>query len=170
MHVAGAMTTDGQEGQIDLRLQGDDAIGSVTLAGSEIALIRWTARSTCRRHGLLGLARAPRRLGAVRRPLGDPARGRGGGFAEFSLTGFADALRNPDDGEIQDEVARHDDVVVVRQENGSTLTVADEDPSYPLEMTNTGDSTGTVTFDQFGETAEITAPANPLDLSALAGG
>ena len=79
-------------------------------------------------------------------------------------------MRNPSDGTIENEVTRGDDVVVVEQENGSTLTVADDDPSYPLELTNEGDSTGKVTFDRFGETTDISPPVNPLDLSQLAGG
>ena len=83
-------------------------------------------------------------------------------------------MRNPSDGAIKDEVSEGDvdgeDVVVVQQENGSTLKVADDDPAFPLEMSNSGDSTGTVTFDRFGETTDISAPVNPLDLSQLAGG
>jgi hypothetical protein len=62
------------------------------------------------------------------------------------------------------------DVAVVRQDDGSTLRVADDDPSYPLELTNKGDSAGTVTFSRFGEKQEISAPVNVLDLDALAGG
>lgn len=176
VHVAGTMSTDGQEGQIDLQLQGEDAIGSITLGGTEIQLI--TA-------GGAVYAQAPLEFwtsfgipdGAAamfeNRWVTVPGEA-GAGFAEFSLAGFADELRNPSDGAIKDEVSEGEvdgeDVVVVEQENGSTLKVADDDPAYPLEMTNSGDSTGTVTFDRFGETTDISAPVNPLDLSQLAGG
>lgn len=176
VHVSGTMTTDGQEGQLDLQLQGEDAIGSLTLDGSEIQLI--AAGGTVYAQAPLKFWTSLGIPGGVQTMLDGrwvtlPAEA-GAGFAEFSLSGFADELRNPSDGPIEDEVSEGevggDDVVVVRQENGSTLKVADDDPSYPLEMTNAADSTGTVTFDRFGETTDISAPVNPLDLSSLAGG
>lgn len=176
VHVSGTMTSDGQEGQLDLQLQGEDAIGSITLAGSEIELIIV---------GGVAYAQAPPEFWASSGlPEGAAAMvenrwvtvpgDAGAGFGEFTLAGFADELRDPADGAIQDAVSEGEvdgeDVVVVAQENGSTLKVADDDPSYPLELTNTGDTTGTVTFDRFGETSDISAPVNPLDLSQLAGG
>ena len=60
--------------------------------------------------------------------------------------------------------------MIVEQEDGSSLKVADDDPSYPLELTNSGDSEGTVRFSGFGETEDITAPADALDFSQLVGG
>ncbi len=97
----------------------------------------------------------------------------GAAFSEFSLAGFVDELRNPD-GEVKEDVAEGEvdgeDVVIVEQEDGSNLKVANTDPSYPLELTNDGDSAGTVRFSGFGETEDITAPADAVDLSQLAGG
>ncbi len=63
-----------------------------------------------------------------------------------------------------------EDVVVVEQDNGSSIKVVDDDPSYPVEMTSEGDSTGTVTFSGFGEEEDITAPTDALDLAELMGG
>jgi hypothetical protein len=176
VHVVGAITADGQEGRIDLQLQGEDAIGSMTVGGTEIQLI--TAGGTVywqaplefwASFGLPDGAAATFENRWVIVPAEASA-----DFAEFSLAGFANELRNPSDGAIRDEVSEGvvdgEDVVVVRQENGSTLKVAAADPSYPLEMSNAGDSTGTVRFDRFGETTDISAPVNPLDLSQLAGG
>ncbi|MBN1094318.1 hypothetical protein JKP75_18230 [Blastococcus sp. TML/M2B] len=39
VHMAGTMTTDGEEGEVDLQLQDDDASGTITLGGVEIELI-----------------------------------------------------------------------------------------------------------------------------------
>ena len=176
VHVAGTMTTDGQAGDIDLLLQGEDALGSITLDGAEIQLISVG--------GAVYLKGDPEFWASLGLPAeavamfdgewvtapGDAA----AGFAEFSLSGFADELRNPSDGEITNEVTSGEvdgeDVVVVEQEGGGTLKVADDDPSYPLEMSNSGDSAGTVTFSRFGEKQDITAPVGALDLAELIGG
>lgn len=97
----------------------------------------------------------------------------GAAFSEFSLAGFVDQLRNLD-GAVKKEVTEGnvdgEDVVVVEQEDGSNLKVANSDPTYPLQLTNSGDSSGTVTFSGFGETEDITAPADALDLMAVMGG
>jgi hypothetical protein len=93
-------------------------------------------------------------------------------FQDFSLAGFIEELRNPEtpvkkdveSGEVDGE-----DVVIVEQEDGSRLSVADAEESYPLEMTNKGDSPGTLTFSRFGEKEDITAPADALDLNELMG-
>jgi hypothetical protein len=173
--IAGTMTTQGEEGEVDLHLQGEDAIGTITFAGTEIQLINaggavymqappefWTS------FGLPAEAAAQFDGQWVVVPAEA-----GAGFAEFSLAGIVDELRNPD-GEVKEEVAEGEvdgeDVVVVEQEDGSSLKVADDDPAYPLELTNNGDSSGTVTFSGFGETEDITAPADALDLTELMGG
>jgi hypothetical protein len=98
----------------------------------------------------------------------------GAGFQVFTVDGFVDELRAPDGG-VEDEVTRTevdgDDAVVVELTQGGTLTVLDDDPAYPVEVTNeeTG-STGTVTISRFGETEDISAPADALALDALPGG
>jgi hypothetical protein len=173
--IAGTMSTQGEEGEVDLHLQGDDAIGTITMAGTEIQLLNvggtayiqaapefWTS------FGLPDEAAAQFEGQWVVVPAEA-----GASFAEFSLDGFVDELRNPD-GEVEEDVTEGqvdgEDVVIVEQEDGSTLKVANSDPSYPLELSNDGDSSGTVTFSGFGETEDITAPADALDLTEVMGG
>lgn len=172
VHVSGTMTTDGQQGHIDLLLQGDDVLGTLTLGGADLqiigsggALYMQAPAEFWASSGLPPEARAM----FEGRWVKVPAEGMEG-MEEFSLPGFAGELRNPSDGAIRDEVATDGDVVVVSQEDGSTLRVADDDPAFPLELTNKGDSAGTVTFDRFGEKQDIAPPVNALDLSTLAGG
>jgi hypothetical protein len=173
VHVAGTMSMpDGQEGEVDLQLQGDDVLGILTIGGHDLQLIVadgvlymqappefWTEQGM----PAAGLALLEGRW--VKLPTEDA-----GGFDAFSLSGFTTELRTPSDGSIEDAVTTDGDVVVVRQEDGSTLNVADDDPAYPLGYTNRGDTTGTITFSRFGEKQDIVAPVNPLDLAALAGG
>jgi hypothetical protein len=173
--VAGTMTTQGEEGEVDLHLQGEDATGTITMGGAEIQLINVG--------GTAYLQAAPEFWSSFGLPaeVVDAFDGKwvvipgeaGAAFAEFSLAGFVDELRNPD-GEVQEDVTEGEvdgeDVVIVEQEDGSSLKVANADPSYPLELTNDGDSAGTVRFSGFGETEDITAPADAVDLSESMGG
>jgi hypothetical protein len=175
VHAAGTVNQDGEEGELDIHLQGDDAIGTFTLGGREVELISvdgqaymqgapefWTS------FGLPEQVAA----GLAGQWVVLPAEA-GAGFSEFSLQGFVDELRSPGEGQIESEVSAGEvdgeDVVVVEQSDGSTLKVADDDPSYPLEIVN-ADEGGTIRFSRFGETEDITAPADPVDFAQLIGG
>ncbi|MBN1095565.1 hypothetical protein JKP76_05680 [Blastococcus sp. TML/C7B] len=174
VHMAGTMTTDGEEGEVDLQLQDDDASGTITLGGVEIELISVD--------GDVYMKAAPEFWASFGMPEeaaaefdgkwvavpGDAAEG----FADFSLAGIADELRSGED--VKDETRKDeldgDDVVIVEQEDGSQLTVADDDPAYPLQMKGGDDSEGTVTFSDHGEKKDISAPKDVLDLESVMGG
>jgi hypothetical protein len=175
-HVSGTVTADGQSGDVDLQVQQEGMTGTLTLGGFDLQIL-----------GVDGnvYLQGPREFwGAFGIPDGSQAMfddrwvivpdEAAAGFLEFSLAGFTEELRNPSDGEIKDEVTSDErdgeDVVVAAQDNGSTLTVLDDDPSYPVELTSEGNSTGTVTFSRFGETEDIVAPTDAIDLAELAGG
>ncbi|PZU43138.1 MAG: hypothetical protein DI571_10000 [Arsenicicoccus sp.] len=173
--VSGEMTSNGEEGEVDLHVQGDDLTGTITTAGVELQLLSV---------GGSVYMQAPPEFWAS---FGMPEDMAGtfedqwvvvpgeamAEFDEFSLDGFVDQLRNPE-SEVQEEVTEDEldgeDVVVVEQADGSRLFVANDDPAYPLQMTNDGDSAGTITFSRFGEEEEISAPADAIDLMAMMGG
>ncbi len=174
VHMSGTMTTDGEEGEVDLQLQGDDVSGSITIGGIEIELISVggdvymkAAPDFWASFGMPEEAAAEFEDKWVAVP-GDAAED----FADFSLAGIAEELRSPDD--IKDETRKDevdgDKVVIVEQEDGSALVVADDDPSYPLEMRGGGDSEGTLTFSDHGKKQNISAPKNVLDLESVMGG
>lgn len=176
VHVAGTMSVAGEDSQIDLHLQGGDATGSITMGGAELQLISVdgavymkTSPEFWTNMGLPAEAGAMFDGKWIAVPPAQAAE-----FEEFSLAGIAGELRNPSDGEIKDEVTSDEvdgkSVVVVEQEDGSTVKVADDEPSYPLEMTGTGDSEGKLTFSRFGEKEDITAPADAMDPAELMGG
>jgi len=174
--IAGTLTTQGQQGEVDLHLQGEDATGTLTVDGTQIQLLNVGGQVYLQAPGefwgSFGLPAAATAQFEGRWVV-VPADA-GSGFEEFSLAGFVDELRNPDgvvkEEVTEDEVDGMDVVVVVEQEDGSRLTVADADPTYPVELSNDGDSAGSVRFSGFGETEEITAPTDALDLTALLGG
>lgn len=174
VHMAGTVDQDGEESEVDLHLQGEDAIGSLSMGGLEIELLSvdgavylkggadfWSS------FGMPAEATSMFEDKWVTVPEEEAA-----GFQEFSFAAIVDQFRNPE-SEIQEEVSSGEvdgtDVVVVEQEDGSTLSVADDDPSYPLELTGADDA-GTLTFSRFGEEEDITAPEDAIDLSEMMGG
>jgi hypothetical protein len=174
VHVAGTIEQDGEEGDVDLHLQGEDATGTLTLGGAEVELLSVD--------GQVYLQAPPDFWAGFGMPeeiaaqfdgqwVIVPAEG-ASEFQDFSLQGFIDELRNPG-SEVKDDVTTGEvdgeDVVVVEQEDGSRLSVADADDAYPLRIENEGDSPGTLNFSRFGEEEDITAPDDALDLNDLAG-
>jgi hypothetical protein len=172
VHMSGTITEDGEEGEVDLHLQGDDAIGSITLSGVELQLLSVGGdvylQGASDFWGSFGLPEeAAAQLDGQWVIVPDDAASE---FQEFSIAGIVDQLRNPDD-EVEDEVTTDEvdgeDVVVVEQGDGSKLAVADDDPSYPVSISNEGDSSGTLTFSRYGEEEDITAPDDAVDLADL---
>ena len=173
--VAGTVAQDGEEGEIDLHLQGADAIGTINFGGSEIEFLNVGGTAYMKAPpGFWGSFGLPEDIAAqfegkwVTVPSDAASQ-----FEQFSLDGFIEALRDPD-GEVKEEVKEDeldgDPVVIVEQEDGSRLTVANDDPSYPLELTNEGDDAGSVIFSRFGEEEEIEAPTDAVDLTEMMGG
>lgn len=175
VHVEGTMSQDGSEAEIDMQLQGEDAAGSVSMDGAEVELVLVDGAQYLRAGADFWAATAgvPQQVAAsldgqwVVVPEGSSD------FADVSLVGIVDSLRNPDTPvveEVREDELDGQDVVVVEQEDGSELFVADEDPPYPLQITNADGGSGTLTFSGFGEEEDISAPADALDLAELGAG
>ena len=174
VHVAGTLEQEGEEGEIDLQLQGDDAMGTLTLGGVDVELLNVDGQVYLQAPGEFwgGFGMPEEALALLEdKWIIVPDEG-AAEFEDFSLAGFVDQLRNPE-SEVKDDVTTGEvdgtDVVVIEQEDGSTLSVADAEKSYPLEITNKGDAPGTLTFSRFGEEEDITAPSDPVDLEELMG-
>jgi hypothetical protein len=174
VRLAGSMTQDGEETEIDMQLQGDDAAGTITVEGTEIELISVDGDVYLKAtEELLASFGAPAEQTAdfegrwIMMPGEDAA-----DFEDFTLDSFIEQLRDPDD-EVKDETSSEeldgDSVVVVEQEDGSTLTVADDDPPYPLELSGSEDEEGTVTFSDHGEEFDISAPDDVISEEELQG-
>jgi hypothetical protein len=174
VHIEGDVDQGGEKGSVDLHLQGGDATGSITFSGVELKLLSVGGKAYLQAPGEYwtssGLPEAAATMFADKWVVVPGAAA--DQFSEFSLKGMVDQFRDPD-AAIEKDVSSGEvdgkDVVVVQQEDGSTLSVADDDPAYPLELDNKGEATGTITFTRFGEKEKITAPADALDLEALAG-
>jgi hypothetical protein len=175
VHIDGTLQQDGEEGAVDLHLQGEDVTGSLTMSGAELQLVvvdgTVYAQGGADFWGSFGMPEEGASLVVGKWIiLPDEAAGE---FEDFSLAGIVKNFRDPESA-IEDDVRSDEldgkDVVVVEQEDGSTLSVADDEPSYPLSLTNKGDSEGTLNFSRFGEKEDISAPADAVDLTELMGG
>jgi len=174
VHVAGTIAQEGEEGEIDLQLQGADAIGTLTFGGSEIEFLNVGGTAYMKAPpGFWGSFGLPEEVAAqfegqwVTVPAEAASQ-----FQQFSLDGFVEELRNPSSDikkDVKEDELDGDPVVIAEQQDGSTLTVANDEPAYPLEIKNKGDEEGTVTFSRFGEEEKIEAPADALDLTELRG-
>ncbi|WP_324274879.1 hypothetical protein [Blastococcus brunescens] len=174
VHVSGAIDQDGQEGEVDLHLQGEDATGTISLGGAEVELLSVDGTSY--------LKASPEFWASFGMPEGMttlfedqwivlPGEA-AGQFGDFTLAGIVEELRNPESplgDEVRTDELDGEDVVVVEQEDGSTLTVADDEKPYPLRMTG-DDTPDGITFSRFGETEDITVPDDALDLEDMMGG
>jgi hypothetical protein len=174
VHVAGTIEQNGEEGEVDLHLQGEGVTGTLTVGGVEVELLSVDDQ--------VYLQAPPKFWSGFGMPEEFAAQFDGqwvivpadgaSEFADFTLAGFVDQLRNPE-SPVEDDVTTDEvdgqDVVVVEQEDGSTLSVADDENAYPLRITDNGDNPGTLTFSRFGEEEDITAPDDALDLNELAG-
>ncbi|CCG05609.1 hypothetical protein [Blastococcus saxobsidens] len=174
-HVSGALTSDGEEGEVDLHVQGDDVTGSITTDGVELQLLSVDGSVYLQAPpdfwASFGM---PEEMAAAFEDKWVVVPGQAmAEFDDFSLDGFVEQFRNPE-SEVQEEVTEDEidgqEVVVVEQEDGSTLSVANDEPSYPVRITNDGDSSGTVTFSRFGEEEDISAPSDVIDLMEMMGG
>ena len=171
VHLAGTMEQDGDEAEIDMQLQGEDAAGSLTIGGSEIELIVAGGQQFLKAGADFWTS------GGVPEDAASQLDGQwvslpseASDFQEFSLAQIVDDLRNPDSTvqeDVEEDELDGEDVVVVSQEDGSRLFVAADEPTYPLQLTSDGDQAGTLTLSRFGEEEEISAPEDALDLADL---
>jgi hypothetical protein len=174
VHVAGTVDEDGDQGAIDLQLQGEDTLGTLTFGGAEVQLLTVGGKSY--------LQGAPEFWASLGLPAEASANFEGQWvvipdeqattFEQFSLAGFVDQLRDPGSTPKKDVRADEvdgDPVVVVEQEDGTTLTVANAERAYPLTVEDTGDTPSKLVFSAFGEKDDISVPPDALDLSEVLG-
>jgi hypothetical protein len=163
------------EEKIDLQLQGEDASGTLTFNGADVQLLNVDGKAYLQAPaefwGSFGLPDEATALFGSKWVVvpGEAARQ----FQDFSLAAFVDDLRHPTSDvkdAVKDDEVGGDPVVIIAQEDGSSLTVANAEKAYPLKLTNKGDSPSSLTFSDFGEKNDITAPEDAIDLAEMAGG
>ena len=175
VHLTGSGTTDGKQLDVDLHLQGDDAMGTMSVSGEKLHIVATGGKFYIQASsGFWSQSGVPASAGSA---LADkwvivPSEA-AGQLMPFSLKSLAEQLRAPTDAKIKDDVRTSTlhgkKVVVVTQTDGSTLDVAATGTPYPLQAVDKGKNPGTITASDFGKKTTITAPSGALDLSQLGG-
>jgi hypothetical protein len=178
VHAAGNVTSGGQTIGLNLDFTGANVGGSLTIGGNNVQIIKIGDVVYLKGDRNFYLSVANGNTAAVNaignkwlKASGSDAKD----FNEFSLDGFADAFK-PDSagGQLNPGLGRETldgkPVVVVTQQDGSRLLVANTGKAYPLRLENKGTSEpGRIDFTKFDTPVAIAAPPSGevLDLSKL---
>jgi hypothetical protein len=172
VRLVGTVKSDGQPIRLDLTLAGNASKGTLTINNNDVQLIKIDQSVYIKGDTDFLKTYAKGNTAAVEALNGRWLKTEStSDFDNFSLDGFANALKggsgsskvNP---KVTQSTLNGQKVVVISQTDGSTLTVANTGPAYPLVLSSKGDSAGQVTFSDYNAPASITAPTDVLDLSS----
>lgn len=176
LHVAGSVPASGAPTSFDLSLvAGHGATGSLTINRVRFDLIR-----IGRAIYVKGSPAFYRRFGRTAAQLlvgrwlkGDATAGSFSGIGPFTdLQTFLGKVLSPGLRLTKGTASTIAGVpsIAVRDPSGGTLRVATTGKPYPVTITQTGASGGTVTFDRWNAAVLLRAPADAVDLKQLAAG
>jgi hypothetical protein len=169
-HVKGTGVFEGHPVKIDLRISGTSTSGALAVEGVRVEFTKIGAITYVKGSGAalgrLGASPAVARFGADRwLELGPKQVTLWEGF---SLAELADQLVH-DDSPVEPQVTQAtlhgQQVVVLTQQNGSKLYVANTGRAYPLRGEYKGAAPGRITFTEYGTDFRITAPENAIDIA-----
>jgi hypothetical protein len=171
VHAAGTGTSEGQAVRVDLRIQGGSLAGTIEQGGGRFEFISIGNDTYFRADEggmkLMGVPPAIQRLAAGRwAKLSSKQMN----FQEFSLDSLAAELTNNTStlaSTVEQATLDGNKVVVVSQQDGSKLYVANTGPAYPLRTDSTGTDPGRLDFTEYGVDFHITAPSNAVDITKL---
>jgi hypothetical protein len=169
VHVVGTALNQGKPVQVDLHIQGNDSTGTMQLEGVklQITTIGSTTYLKADRQTweALGVPAAVSQRVADRWVKARPQQV--GGLTGFTLENLAAQLTKNDsplEPKVQQATLDGDKVVVVSQQDGTKLYVANTGPPYPLRGEKKGSDAGRVDLTEYGTDFHITAPSNAMDL------
>jgi hypothetical protein len=175
VHLAGNVTSDGQQIKLDLLLTGSDSKGTLTISGNDVQLIRIGDDVYIKGDpdflkqiaGSKG-AEVADQLNGKWLKAGSAQKD---SFDAFSIDGFANLLKadSSTNATVRQSELNGAKVVVVTQKDGSALSIANTGPAYPLLLDSKGDDGGNVTFSDYNAAVSVTAPSSSdvLDLDAI---
>ncbi|RBY96958.1 hypothetical protein DQ237_04965 [Blastococcus sp. TF02-8] len=176
VHVSGSVEEGGVVQELDMQFQGEDASGSITMGGVAVQLVLVGGQAYVQAPAEFWTSSGvPEEFSAQldgQWVLMPPEAAQE--FGSLTLSGLVDTLRSSGGDSVRGKVTSDEvdgeKVVVVTQADGSSLTALDDEENpYPVRIEDKGDEPATVEFSGFGETTQIVAPPNPLDLNTLGG-
>jgi hypothetical protein len=174
VHVKGTGgIIDSTPAQFDLRIQNGSSSGTITLEGAHFEITRVGeviyVKADEAALESLGVPPEMHGLGADRWLKLAPQEA--SGLEGFSLDSFAQQLttnESPLETEVEQTELGDRRVVVISQENGSRLYIANTGPAYPIRGELKGANEGRIDFSEYGVDFQITAPENYVELGELA--
>ncbi|HSP38412.1 MAG TPA: hypothetical protein VLR26_11725 [Frankiaceae bacterium] len=162
VHVKGTMTKQGQTETLDVQFQGEDTAGTVQDAGVTLNIVKTGGKLYVKAPEqfwakTVGPAAAPK---LANKWLVQDA-SMAGNVSSLTLQGIAASLNAADSplkpgvttGSVDGQKA-----VLVTQQDGSQLAVANTGAPLPLQVTENGPSKGSLNFTGYGQPQPITAP------------
>lgn len=172
VHVTGTVSQQGQSEQLDVRFQGDDATGTVTVGGQAAQLVRTGGKLYLKASASFW----SRTAGAAGNALGDKwlvvdgDQATSGSLTLQSLAASLDATGSQLTPQTTTATVDGASAVVVSQQDGSTLAVAATGTPYPLRIINKdAQAAGQISFSDYGKTVGITAPQGAVTLQQATG-
>jgi hypothetical protein len=167
VHVVGDSTSDGQKTQVDLRLTGSNAVGTIKTDTANVSLI--TVGNTAYVKGY-GSQLSPAVAAKLRNTWIKQSTTTGqGAFTMESISTSLTRSFTPN-GKVTRGKLRGRAVVIVQGSNQgqpAAIWVANTGPAYPLRLAGT--STGaTLDLVDYGAPVRVTAPRSALDASQVA--
>ncbi len=162
VHVKGTLTQQGQSQALDVQFQGEDTSGTVQLDGVTISIVKTDGKVYLKAPEQFwaktaGPTAAPKL--ANKWLVQDAAKA--GNVSSLTLQGVAASLNAADSplkpGVMTSQVDGQP-AVIVTQQDGSTLAVANTGAPLPLTLTGNGMAKGTLAFTGYGQKQPIVAP------------
>jgi hypothetical protein len=171
VHVTGTGTSEGKPASLDVRLQGANVAGSITLAGVTVEVII-TGNDTYLKADQAAYKAFGLPLAAQQRAAGRWAKitHQQMNLEQFSIAGLAAQLtknNSPLQPAVEQAELEGKKVVVISQQDGSKMYVSNTGPAYPLRADSTGPDAGRLDFTEYGVDFHITAPSDAIDLTTL---
>jgi hypothetical protein len=176
-HMKGAISDEGQETALDLKISGSDVIGSMTISKAKVELLRVGGKQYMKPSAAFWKMTAAAQADTIIQVVGDrwvvvPASNKDlGGL--FTVTDV-DQILDPDGtltkGPVKPINGTPAISLVEGGSDGGTLYVATTGEPYPLKLAGPTAADGGLDFTEFGETfSDLKAPAatDTLDLSKI---
>jgi hypothetical protein len=169
-HVKGTGVFGGHPVRIDLRISGTSTSGALAAEGVRVEFTKIGEVTYVKGSGTalrkLGASAAAARVGGDRWLKLGPKQVTL--WEGFSLAELADQLVHDDspvDPQVRQATLDGQQVVVLTQQNGSKLYVANTGRAYPLRGEYNGPAPGRIAFTEYGTDLRITAPKNAIDVA-----
>jgi hypothetical protein len=170
VHLTGTgRSDDGTPMRLDMRYQGTSSAGTVAqdYGQFEITVIGSVSylKADQKMWKRWGAPAALQRLAAGRSVRLSPKQGHWEGLSLDAIAGqLAVNNESPLEPTVQQTTLDGRKVVVISEQNGSKLYVANTGPAYPLHGDNKGVGAGRMDFTEYGADFHITPPTNAVDL------